>query len=246
MNGTPEDRRKLWWDLFNLVSLINWRDCGVSPREDKNTGWPLLTAAKADTPSQHARRSRNVERALAHTNCLELRTLRKGMIWKVGAGPPAYCAIIVGKCNDCALPKTTGTLWQPVTPFCGHEPSFVGAVWKFTAPMCTFILRLSQWRNFHFFKISCITRDVEKTRRAKAFISIYDRGFLHALRCWFTHRARFHERPLVNWLLYNSGYRHSKLSLSFSPYTSIATSILLLAGKFPLVSMPGKYGTLPT
>lgn len=133
----------------------------------------------------------------------------------MGAGPPAYSAIIVGNCNDSAVPKTTRRLWQPVTPFCEHKPSFVGAVWKFTAPMCRFILRHCQWRNFHFFKMSCITCDVEKTWRVKAFIYIYDWGFLDALHCWFTHSAHFHERPLVNWLLYNSGYRHSKL-LSFS------------------------------
>lgn len=35
MSGTPADRNKLRSGLFNLLSLINWKDCAVSPCEDK-------------------------------------------------------------------------------------------------------------------------------------------------------------------------------------------------------------------
>lgn len=35
MSGTPADRNKLWWGLFNLLSLKNWKDCEASPCEDK-------------------------------------------------------------------------------------------------------------------------------------------------------------------------------------------------------------------
>lgn len=35
MSGTPADRNKLRSGLFNLLSLINCKDCVVSPCEDK-------------------------------------------------------------------------------------------------------------------------------------------------------------------------------------------------------------------
>lgn len=61
MSGTPADRNTPRWGLFNLLSLINWKDCMGSPCEDKNKAGPYWP--RALMPSQHARRSWTRHRA---------------------------------------------------------------------------------------------------------------------------------------------------------------------------------------
>lgn len=64
MNQTPEDKSKLWWGLFNLVSLINLVDCRVFPCDDKE---PLAHIdwkhTHTHTPSQNVYWSWTCQRA---------------------------------------------------------------------------------------------------------------------------------------------------------------------------------------
>lgn len=109
MNGTPEDRRKLWRDLFNLVPLINWRDCGESPCEDKETGWPVLTGTKKKTATvpKRARCSWNVDVIRHRQIALSSRDRAEGMTNRVGVSPLADCEVTHRNCSKCNVPKTT-------------------------------------------------------------------------------------------------------------------------------------------
>lgn len=152
MNGTPEDRRKLWWDLFNLDSLINWRDCRVSPCEDKETGRAAARSYRllwkhTWRPSMLSGDDVNMD---AH---LDLNIPAKGWGERASTSPlpSAIVMYFQGSWWFCSSQiNVTGSFLfngafygNDVKRLCEYEPRFAGALWKFTAQVWRIIFKVT-------------------------------------------------------------------------------------------------------